>query len=106
MITVNALINQAFQRCSLVGDGQAATGSQAMNALFDLQSLIAELNGQNLILSDVEKVFVKMEILAFSIRLGLFFIGNYSDTIERLFMYFTFEQIYKISFELYQFLLE
>lgn len=54
MITVNALINQAFQRCSLVGDGQAATGTQAMNALFDLQSLIAELNGQNLILSDVE----------------------------------------------------
>ena len=54
MQTVNALINQAFQRCSLVGDGQAATGSQAMNALFDLQSLIAELNSQNLILSDVE----------------------------------------------------
>lgn len=54
MITVNALINQAFQRCSLVGDGQAATGSQAMNALFDLQSLIADLNSQNLILSDVE----------------------------------------------------
>ena len=58
MQTVNALINQAFQRCSLVGDGQAATGSQAMNALFDLQSLIAELNGQNLILSDVETVNV------------------------------------------------
>ena len=54
MITVNALINQAFQRCSLVGDSQAATGSQAVNALFDLQSLIAELNSQNLILSDVE----------------------------------------------------
>lgn len=54
MITVNALINQAFQRCSLVGDGQAATGTQSMNALFDLQSLIAELNSQNLILSDVE----------------------------------------------------
>jgi hypothetical protein len=29
-----------------------------MNALFDLQSLIAELNGQNLILSDVETVNV------------------------------------------------
>jgi len=58
MITVNALINQAFQRCSLVGDGQAATGTQAMNALFDLQSLISELNGQNLILSDVETVNV------------------------------------------------
>lgn len=58
MITVNALINQAFQRCSLVGDGQAATGTQAMNALFDLQSLIAELNSQNLILSDVETINV------------------------------------------------
>lgn len=58
MLTVNALINQAFQRCSLVGDSQAATGSQAMNALFDLQSLIAELNSQNLILSDVETVNV------------------------------------------------
>lgn len=58
MQTVNALINQAFQRCSLVGDGQAATGTQAMNALFDLQSLIAELNGQNLVLSDVETVNV------------------------------------------------
>ena len=54
MQTVNSLINQAFQRCSLVGDGQAATGTQAMNALSELHSLIAELNSQNLILSDVE----------------------------------------------------
>ena len=54
MITVNNLINQCFQRCSLVGDGQTATGTQAMAALNDLQCLIAELNGQNLILSDVE----------------------------------------------------
>ena len=54
MITVNALINQCFQRCSLVGDGQAATGTQAMQGLNDLKCLIAELNGQNLILSDVE----------------------------------------------------
>ena len=58
MVTVNSLINQAFQRCSLVGDSQAATGTQAMNALFDLQSLIAELNSQNLVLSDVETVNV------------------------------------------------
>lgn len=54
MITVNALINQCFQRCSLVGDGQAATGTQAIAALNDLSCLIAELNGQNLILTDVE----------------------------------------------------
>lgn len=54
MITVNNLINQCFQRCSLVGDGQAATGTQAMQGLNDLKCLISELNGQNLILSDVE----------------------------------------------------
>jgi len=68
MQTVNALINSAFQRCSLVGDSQAATGSQAMNALHDLQSVISELCGQDLILSDVETVDIikglKIKIMA------------------------------------------
>ena len=54
MISCNALINQCFQRCSLVGDGQSCTGTQAMQGLNDLRCLISELNGQNLILSDVE----------------------------------------------------
>ena len=54
MITVNALLNQCFQRCSLVGDAQSCTGTQAMQGLNDLKCLIAELNGQNLMLSDVE----------------------------------------------------
>ena len=54
MITCNALINQCFQRCSLVGDAQSCTGTQAMQGLNDLRCLISELNGQNLILSDVE----------------------------------------------------
>ena len=54
MVTVNALINACFQKCSLVGDGQTATGTQAMAALNDLKSVISELNGQNLVLSDVE----------------------------------------------------
>lgn len=54
MISVNALINQCYQRCSLVGDAQSCTGTQAMQGLNDLKCLIAELNGQNLILSDVE----------------------------------------------------
>lgn len=56
MITVNALLNQCFQRCSLVGDGQSCSGTQAMQGLNDLSCLIAELNAQNLILSDVETV--------------------------------------------------
>lgn len=54
MIVINNLINQAFQKCSLVGDGQSATGTQAMSALSDLKSVIAELNSQNLMLADVE----------------------------------------------------
>ena len=56
MITVNALLNQCFQRCSLIGDGQSCSGTQAMQGLNDLSCLIAELNAQNLILSDVETV--------------------------------------------------
>lgn len=54
MISVNALINDCFQKCSLIGDGQSCNGTQAMNGLKDLQSVIAELNSQNLVLSDVE----------------------------------------------------
>lgn len=54
MISVNALINDCFQKCSLIGDGQSCNGTQAMNGLKDLMSVIAELNGQNLVLSDVE----------------------------------------------------
>ena len=74
---------------------QAAEEVSSKLTSFLLQSslvlpLLLLLIKKIIILSDVEKVFVKMEILAFSIRLGLFFIGNYSDTVERLFMYFTF----------------
>lgn len=68
MITVNALLNQCFQRCSLVGDGQSCSGTQAMQGLNDLSCLIAELNAQNLILSDVETANIikseKIKIMA------------------------------------------
>lgn len=56
MINVNTLIQNAFQRCSLVGDGQAATGTQAMSGVNDLNCLIAELNGQNLLMSNYNTV--------------------------------------------------
>lgn len=56
MIQVNTLIQNAFQRTSLVGDGQSATGTQATAALNDLNSLIAELSTQNLLLSDIEQI--------------------------------------------------
>ena len=54
MISCNALINECYQRCSLVGNGQSCSGTEAMAGLNDLRCLISELNGQNLILSDVE----------------------------------------------------
>lgn len=54
MISCNALINECYQRCSLVGNGQSCSGIEAMAGLNDLRCLISELNGQNLILSDVE----------------------------------------------------
>lgn len=53
-IQVNSLIQHALQKCSLVGDGQNATGTQVRAALEDLKSVIAKLNEQNLILQDVK----------------------------------------------------
>lgn len=53
-LTVNALINDAYQKCSLCGNGQSVSGTEAMAGLKDLMSVIAELSGQNLALSDVE----------------------------------------------------
>ena len=85
MITVNNLINQCFQRCSLVGDGQTATGTQAMAALNDLQCLIAELNGQNLIKSDVETVDInkngKIRIME-SLPEGWFELTEWPDSLD------------------------
>jgi hypothetical protein len=52
--TVNALINDAYQKCSLCGNGQSVSGNEAMVGLRDLMSVIAELSSQNLALSDVE----------------------------------------------------
>ena len=85
MITVNNLINQCFQRCSLVGDGQTATGTQAMAALNDLQCLISELNGQNLIKSDVETVDInkngKIRIME-SLPEGWFELSEWPDSLD------------------------
>lgn len=52
--TVNALINDAYQKCSLCGNGQSVAGTEAVAGLRDLMSVIAELSAQNLALSDVE----------------------------------------------------
>ena len=43
MIVVNALITDAFRKCSLTMDGDVPTGDQAMAGLKDLQSVLSEL---------------------------------------------------------------
>lgn len=53
MININTLITNAFQRCSLVGDGMVPTDTQAAAGLDELNSLINELNAQNLLLDNV-----------------------------------------------------
>ncbi len=48
-INVNDLIQNAFTRCGLVGDGQAVNGTRATTGLNELQDLISVLNTQEYI---------------------------------------------------------
>ena len=52
MIEVNSLIQQAFQRVGICGDGEVPTPNQAMSGVADLQSLITELNGEDYLLEN------------------------------------------------------
>lgn len=52
MISVNDLIQQAFQRVGICGDGEVPTPTQAMAGVADLQSLITELNTNDYILEN------------------------------------------------------
>ena len=56
MISINELIQQAYTRCGLVGEGQAVNGTKAMSALHELNDLIQILNQQEYI-SDNLRVF-------------------------------------------------
>ena len=52
MINVADLIQQAFQRVGICGDGEVPTPTQAMAGVADLQSLIAELNTEDYLLEN------------------------------------------------------
>ncbi len=54
MLAVNELIQNAFQRVGIVGDGETVSPTQAMAGVADLQSLITELNTEDYILENVE----------------------------------------------------
>lgn len=68
-INVNTIIQNAFQRCSLVGDGQRASGTQAIAGLADLRSVISEFNQQDLISENQQYVdIVANDKIKFVIR--------------------------------------
>ena len=52
MIAVSDLVQQAFQRVGICGDGEVPTPSQAMAGVADLQSLITELNTEDYLLEN------------------------------------------------------
>lgn len=54
MISVNDLIDNAFHRVGIVGDGESVSPTQSAAGLKDLQSLIAELNTENYLLENYQ----------------------------------------------------
>lgn len=52
MIDVNSIIQQAFQRVGICGDGEVPSPTQSMSGVADLQSLITELNGEDYLLEN------------------------------------------------------
>lgn len=52
-ISVNDIINQAFTRCGLVGDGQSVNGNKATSGLHELRDLISILNTQEYIADNI-----------------------------------------------------
>lgn len=44
MISVNEIVNNALQKCNLIGDGESASGTIAKIALGDLHDVICDLN--------------------------------------------------------------
>ena len=56
MISINELIQQAYTRCGLVGEGQSVNGTKAMSALHELNDLVQMLNQQEY-LSDNLRAF-------------------------------------------------
>lgn len=54
MIGVNEIIQNAFQRVGIVGDGEAVSPTQAMAGVKDLQDVITNLNVEDYILENYE----------------------------------------------------
>lgn len=54
MIAVNDLIQRAFQRVGIVGDGEPVSPTQAMAGVADLQNVITELNTEDYLMENYE----------------------------------------------------
>nr|DAW67908.1 MAG TPA: tail accessory factor [Caudoviricetes sp.] len=67
-VQVNEIIQDAFSRCTLVGDGMTVTGTQASVGLRELNSVLAELNTQDYISENVKTLDVtsKSDVIKFA----------------------------------------
>ena len=54
MIGVNDLIQRAFQRVGIVGDGEPVSPTQAMAGVADLHDVITELNTEDYLMENYE----------------------------------------------------
>lgn len=61
MIAVNDLIQRAFQRVGIVGDGEPVSPTQAMAGVADLQSLITELNTEDYLMEIMRHTMLMLQ---------------------------------------------
>lgn len=83
MISVNTLIHDAFQRCSLVGDGETPDQTQSTAGLKDLQCLIAEINTENDLLENYQTFDTfASERIKFAVKPSRWFEVSSTDEIQ------------------------
>lgn len=72
-IAINEIIQDAFNRCTLVGDGMSVTGTQAAIGLKELGNVLAELNTLDYIAENVKS----LDVTTLSNRIR--FVDRYQD---------------------------
>lgn len=84
-VQVNEIIQDAFNRCTLVGDGMTVTGTQASVGLRELNTVLAELNTQDYIAENVKTLDVtsKSDII------------KIAATNEHIVEYYSYEEAYE-----------
>ena len=83
-VQVNEIIQDAFTRCTLVGDGMTVTGTQASVGLRELNHVLAELNTQDYISENVKTLDITSKSDTIKI----------AATNEHIVKYYSYEEAY------------